>query len=324
MKSVVVGMVACVVLMGVAGCEWESSSGEHAWSDRFSWANFSGMYRGLDAPVVAGFSLAGSSSGGGDTQVVVNNESGGTASGFQTVLTGTLEKRPGIVPGTLTIVLEQTVASGSSGSVTDDGSGGLSGSVNLVGPDPSTAQPATGTINYDTGVWTLTLTSPGLLTDCNILVSYAYIPGSGGVAESSDSDGSPWSGIYSLRIDQTGQHLVLTDGVGGSYSGVITSMSTPGGDQDGFTSGTIDAPFEVEGTAAGGRPIRISGSLSAVYTAPEEGSGSGVLDVRTIEGIWFELSGSKQTADLRGYAGALTTAVLQRAAESGSTTSTTN
>ncbi len=27
MKSVVVGMVACVVLMGVAGCEWESSSG---------------------------------------------------------------------------------------------------------------------------------------------------------------------------------------------------------------------------------------------------------------------------------------------------------
>jgi hypothetical protein len=307
----------------VAGCEWESSSGLNAWSERYTWVNFSGMYRGLDAPVVAGFSLAssagpgggsGAPGGGEGTQIIVNDEAGGTAPAFQTVLSGMLAKRPGITPGSVTMVLQQTVASGSSGAMTDNGGGGLSGSVNLVGPDPSTAQPATGTINYDTGAWTLSLTSPGLLTDCTILISYAYVPNTGGVAppEEPEAGAPPWAGIYSLRVDQTGQHLVFTDGTGGSYSGQITKLTTPGGDEDGFTSGHVDALYEVQGTAGDGRPIRISGSFSASYLAPDAQSGSafGVLDIRTIQGIWFELSGGKQTADLRGYTGSLSTGVV--------------
>ena len=132
---------------------------------------------GLLAPcvwIVTYRALAHSSdlTGGSPTPEVVNNQYLGVAPTFQTILSMHLLASRPIVPNSVTLVLRSSVANGSSGSVTDDGTGILGGSVSLVGTDYSTAQPMTGTINYETGAVTLSLVSPGLLTKCPIYANY--------------------------------------------------------------------------------------------------------------------------------------------------------
>ena len=306
MRSVVCRVLPFCLLMFAAGCEWDSSGDDGGWSDSYSWINFSGLYLGINGPIVGGFTYASDDSSTDTVGTVVNGEAGGTASAFQTIITGTLANRPGVVPGSVTIVFSATVANGSSGSFTDDGSGGLSGSVNLVGPDPATAQPATGTINYTTGAWTLTLTSPGLLTDATITVSYSYDAGS--ATTTTDDSGISVAGgqVDTILVEQVGNRLFFTDSNGNTYEGRFNVVSTAGGDSSGSTAGTVVGSFQVNGTPAG-QAVTISGTFTGAYTpANSDSSGSsgtggvethGRLSSRSIEGIWLQPSG---TANVNG------------------------
>ncbi len=342
MKSGFFGVVATCLLIGVVGCEWDSSSEGNTWNDAYSWVNFSGVYRGVNGPLIKDFTPGGpittptpkpdpdpdpDSEG---TPIVVNNENGGTAAGFQTIITGALINRPGIVDGSVTIVFEPTVASGSSGSFTDSG-GVLTGSVNLVGPDDSTAQPATGTINYDTGSWTLTLTSPGLLTACDIRANYVYLleaiqPPTEPEPENPDpnpEDGSnPWDDIFTMRIDQLGNQLTFIDSKNGRYAGVLTGVSNTGGDSSGQTGGQIEALFEVNGNTSDGRPITITGSFTGLYIAPGEdsdtttgnASSTGFLNNRVVQAMWVEQNDGS-TAEMLGQAIAISVELAQENAD---------
>ncbi len=57
--------LALMLVVVVAGCEWESSGDEGSWNDSYSWINFSGLYRGVNGPIVGDFAFASSGAGGG-------------------------------------------------------------------------------------------------------------------------------------------------------------------------------------------------------------------------------------------------------------------
>ena len=319
MRSGLFGALATCLLVGVVGCEWDSSSDGNSWNDAYSWVNFSGVYRGINGPLIKNFTAGGPNINPPPTPgpglgipIVVNNENGGTAPAFQTIITGALVNRPGIVDGSVTIVFNPTVPNGSSGSFTDSG-GVLTGSVNLVGPDDTTAQPATGTINYDTGAWTLNLTSPGLLSECAIRANYVYnaeVVQEPTEPEPDPSDPSnPWDDIYTMRVDQLGNKLSFIDSKNGRYEGVLTGVSNTGGDSTGQTGGQIEALFEVNGNTSDGRPITITGSFTGLYIAAGEDSDSttesasttGFLNNRVVQAMWVEQNDGS-TAEMVGQA----------------------
>lgn len=335
MKRLCIYSMVLLLVAFFSGCEWTSSGGSGGWSDRYSWVNFSGLYRGSGGALVSEFAAEESAATttttttptttttDGNTTItttVVNGESAGTAPAFQTSLNGGLNFRPGIVPGSVTFVLNATTANGSSGSVTDNGSGGLTGFVNLVGPDPTTAQPVTGTINYDTGVWAMDLTSPGLLSSAAMFVSYSYnteiASDGGGSGGSSDSDDDTDSGstalgiaggdIYSVQVEQTGNQLTFRLSNGYTLTGQLSVVSLPGGDQTGRSAGDVSATYEVSGNIEGSS-VKVNGTLSGVYVPPADIEFAnddapvlfGILSSRILQGIWMQPGG---TADIYGIA----------------------
>jgi hypothetical protein len=322
-------LLAVVVLL--SGCEWDSSSDGNTWNDAYSWVNFSGIYRGVNGALIKDYTPGGPSvnpptvNPGDDILIVVNNEDAGTAYSLQTVLTGLLDNRPGIVDGSVTLIFKDIASGVDSGSVTDSG-GVLSGFVNLVGPDDATAQPATGTINYDTGAWTLTLTSPGLLSARNIIANYVYNvavvqPPSPEPDDPSDPS-NPWDDIFTMRVDQLGNKLSFIDSKNGRYEGVLTAVSNTGGDSTGRTGGQIEALFEVNGSTSDGRPITITGSFTGLYIAPGEDSDSttgnaratGFLNNRVVQAMWVEQNDGS-TAEMLGQAIAISVELAQENAD---------
>ena len=305
-----------VLLMGLAiafsGCEWTGTSSGESWNDSFSWVNFSGLYRGAGGAVVREFGATGSLTTGqvGDgNMVVVNNENQGSAPSGATELNGVLGNRPGIVPGSVTISLNPPSPTGSAGSVTDNGSGVLAGTFNLVGVDPSTERPMTGTINYDTGAWTLTLTSPGLLTTANIRASYAY-DGSIGIGGGGSTGGGGvdvvGGTVNSIQVEQLGNKLTFRTSSGHVLTGQLSVVTLPGGDQTGRSAGDVSATYEVQGDIDGQR-VKISGTFSGVYVPPGDVQFSnpeapiiyGIMSNRILQGIWMQPNG---TADVYAVA----------------------
>jgi len=313
MKKLVCFSIVLVVL-GVAfvGCEWTGTSSGEAWSDNFSWINFSGLYRGSGGALVRDFGATGSlitGQVGSGNIVIVNNENVGTAPAAATELNGVLNNRPGIVPGSVTIALNPPTPQGSAGSVTDNGAGVLTGSFNLVGIDPSTERPMTGTINYDTGAWTLTLTSPGLLTAANIRASYAYDgsigTGGGGTGGNGGTDIVGGS-INSIQVEQLGNKLTFTTSNGHVLTGQLSVVTLPGGDRTGRSAGDVSATYEVRGEI-GGQRVKIAGTFSGVYVPPADILFAnpqapiifGIMSNRIMQGIWMQPNG---TADVYGVA----------------------
>lgn len=314
MKSFINFSMVTVLAILISGCEWEGAGKDGTWSDSYSWVNFSGLYRGVNGPIVGNFTSAAVTTTGTESTtpvVVVNNENGGTAPDIQTVLHGVLNFKPGITPNSVTIFLLAGSPGDSSGSATDDGSGVLNGSFNLVGIDPTASLPMTGSIDYNTGAWTLNLVSPGLLTPAAIRVSYTY---SAAVATSSGDGSSSSLGIAggdvnTIVVEQVGNRLRFIDSNGNEYNGVLSVVTLAGGDRTGLSSGAVSATYTVKGTA-GGAAIKITGSFSGSYSAPNtDGANAdsastttvlyGSMNNRIIEGIWMQ---PDATADVKGLA----------------------
>lgn len=326
MKHLVHFCLALALTVMISGCEWESSGDDGSWNDSYSWINFSGVYRGAGGTIVRGFSTGAPapSPGNGDTgpqMVVVNDEDAGVAPALSTVLTGQLNFRPGIAPLSVTITFFGSL---SSGSVTDDGNGNLSGIYNLVGPDGPEVNVATGTINYDTGTWVINLTSDGgLLAPADIRANYTYSAAeatSGGGGEETSSLGLAGGNIYSLLVEQTGNKIRFVDSNGNTYEGSLSVVSLAGGDSTGRSSGDVNATFEVSGTA-GGQVITITGSFAGAYLAPGDIQMDdddspilyGNLRNRNIQGIWIQ---PNLTADVYGTAPQISVALQSTAAAS--------
>jgi hypothetical protein len=291
-------LVAGMVGLLVAGCEWTGTKGSASWDSSFNWVNFSGTYRAQDGgEMVVNHGVLVINP---DTTITNNAEN--VHNQFQYDGKGTDvsiyegELHSDLVPGSVVIVAGSHI-------FTDDGAGILSSSGGLEG-----------TIEYDTGKWSIDLGAGFVAETASIKATYSFYPrASGGVSPGSDGTNEaqdyPWSGIYSMRIEQLGNHLRIVDGKFGQYEGIITTVSNGGGDMTGSTSGNIEAQFEVTGRASDGRAITIVGSFLGGYIAPSvadaattgTGSAYGALQGRILQAIWVEPDGT--TADVVGEAG---------------------
>lgn len=314
MRQTIWFILAIILGAVFVGCEWETTGGGDSWDDSYSWVNFSGIYRSSSGGyLVSEYTAAATTTNGtSDSEIIVTNEVGGTAPMLQTVLTGSFDNHPGIVPGSITMIFSGV---DSAGTFKDNGGGGLSGTYNVVGvADPISA---TGTIDYDTGVWTLDLVAPGFLEDMTITLNYKYTPEDTAATSAGAESGATGAAIYSLSVEQTGNVLVFTDSNGAKYSGSISTVSTTGGDVEGESLGDVQpgsevaavaviAQFQVTGTSAGGVGVTITGSFSGSYSAGDATTSSS-LGNRTMEAIWIEATG--QTADIQGKAGSIVVTV---------------
>ena len=190
--------LAAASLTGIilTGCEWTSSDGISAWSNKYDFLNFSGTYRINVAP----------STGGGATtsdEVATENVNIGSvnnAAGFSKTL------RPNLVAGSVMITI---TSGGNSLSWNDDGSGVLTCT--------SPLHPVPGAVNYDSGAISLVFNG-NISGDVSAAFSYNYtaiIPG---------EDGEMFS-ISHVTVSHTGENLEMHFSNGMTLSGKFTSVA---------------------------------------------------------------------------------------------------
>lgn len=319
-----------VLTVGVAGCEWSGGGEDNSWNDSGSIANFNGNYHADSGYLVSEYTTSSSSSGGGGSSgyTDVNGESGGTAlAGDYTTFSGTVAHRP-VKAGTLTITL------GNLGSFTDDGSGAISGTYRIDVNGPAT-RTGTGTINYDTGTWTLTLASPGLPENRAITLSYVYggTSSDGGTVTTPSEPGSSGISIYAFNVQQTGNKLKIIDNNGSIYEGSLGDMRTTGNSGSGasgtFVNGDqLIATFSASGKSKSGMYVNMTGNfqgtLEGVTTVTSTTAGtkttktSMALSNRRIMGTWIEDGG--KTGNISGVSDSAVNVVSTIASSTNSAT----
>lgn len=310
--------IACVVgallVFGLVGCEWEEAGEGGTWDDSVSWVNFSGVYRGAGpngciATAHGSWTPTTTSGDSSPIRYKVVNETVSSVTALQTKFSGRLAHTP-IESGSVTLVFKGT---SSQGTARDQG-GTFAVTFNLVGVD--TPRQGSGTIDYNTGVWTIDLVSPGYLENMSATASYIYtsdpnlvLDGGSAGGEDGTATANPCTfGIYTLQISQMGNQISMKDSKGVDYKGYLSLVSSAGGDTRGMTSGEIIAEFVVEGNNC-----KIVGTLQGDYTAPASGGSRGRMTNRMITGTLLQ---GKNTADVLGRAGT-TTLVIPTGAGTG-------
>jgi hypothetical protein len=254
------------IAAGLVGCDWTSGGGVDSWNERWNWVNFSGNYRGANGPLVSAYT----SDGSGD-ELSIRNQRVGVGDGVRTSFSGTLSNRP-IVPRSVTIQ-----AGGFS--LTDDGGGVLSNGGRF------------GSINYETGAWSIGLAPTVLDAGVPILASYQY-------RRTSSGGGATRFDVLSLTVFQEGNILRFTDNNGAVYEGKMGSIRGSGGfsGEGARPAGeVIIAQFNASGVSRAGVEVRLTGTLEA--TIQNDSSFSN----RRITGTWIEARG--QTGNINGTAG---------------------
>ena len=202
-----------------------------------------------------------------------------------------------------------TIAVGSSYSVRDNGSGGLTGSG------------LQGTIDYSTGAWTIDFYGNTVPQNTDIIASYnTYKPGT----EADDKSGTTGKTIYSFVVAQEGENLAITDNNGCSYQGSMGSVRTTSGSTSGSTptaGDVIVAQFTATGVSAAGLTVTIAGNFQGVVDA---GDNDFYLSSRQMLGTWIEDGG--QTGDVKGTAPSVAISYDSSATttDTSSTTTTSN
>ncbi len=325
MKNVIRNTLVICLGVGLMGCEWQGGGEGNSWNDRYNFVNFSGSYRGaggggLLVSQYTGTVVTDTGDGGGGTSgsyVTVNGESDGSrtvpANGVQRLFTGSTNGKP-VKPGSLTIAF----GGDGNGFFSDDGSGHLEGSILLEGVAQVAA--VEGTIEYDTGVWSILLVPPGIPSSGSTLtvsVTLSYLYESTGTSSGSSGSGSsgPASGatkvtIYVFNVAQEGNKLQIVDNNGSTYQGSFGSIrSTGGSDQDStyatYSNGDqIMGQFEAKGRSAANIDVKMVGTFQATIagavTADDGTTTSMQLSDRRIMGTWIESNG--KTGDINGQA----------------------
>ncbi|MBL7116083.1 MAG: hypothetical protein ISS35_09985 [Kiritimatiellae bacterium] len=254
MKRFVIAMVPVLAIAAlISGCEWSSSGGGQTWNDSWSWVDFSGTYRAEDGGVlVSGFT---GTPGTEPDEINITGEVIGTIAppgpDWTFNYSGTLDNKP-VKEGSL--VINAGVYTW-----TDNGDGTLTGTSETVG-----------TINYETGAWTISLVDDIIPGEPTIVASYLYTSGG---TEGQEDPGNTGNKIYSFVVTQSGNILRFVDNNGAVYDGNFFSVEPGGGDDTGQTSGIVTGQFEVQGNSSSGARVTITGSFTGTYNA-----GAAVID----------------------------------------------
>lgn len=284
-------IVAAAVGLGtaalIAGCEWSGGGSATSLTDRYGWANFSGLYRGPNGGrIVTDYTSAAGTAGLDQYKSGVLANIGPGTNVYQGVL-----KYKIIAEGTVTIL-------GPNGlQWSDDGAGTLTAAAGTGAID--------GTINYITGAWRVEIANPvpaGQLT-----VSYVWIGDGTQQGISRPGSGATGGDIMNFLVVQEGNELSLTDNNGAVFTGRFGSVSTnTGANRDTPinsivpVSGTeIIAQFTVKGVSAAGVQVTIVGYLHATADVDAQ-TGVVTSTDRQMFGTWIEKNG--RTGDIVGEA----------------------
>lgn len=294
MKKILLPLLALPLLCLVfAGCEWSASNGSDStggastWNDRENFVDFSGSYRSSDGNVlVRQFGVTATSTNTVTSTNTIAGEILGTGDGSLTAFSGRLANNPPI-PGSLTIVC--------GGYRFADPGTASAGTVTLTA---SPADGSSGTLNLDTGVWTLSFPAP-LASGTQILGSYKYRSSSSTVTPIQGNHGTA---IYSFTLYQQGNTIEAIDSNGTHYSGYIGSVRTTGGvpidlnptaQNPNPTTGPIVAQLYLTGTSQGFK-VQITGVLQGTLTS------ASTLANRTMQATYSEEGG--YDADIKAVA----------------------
>ncbi len=167
----------------------------------------------------------------------------------------------------------------------------------------------TGTIVYETGAWSIDLLGEWPPGGSPIRATYQYA----NLADTNFADpGSSGTPIFSLTLHQSGNALTMSDNNGATYSGKISSIKATGGasgDEPSTGAPTVPngdivtASYEVEGRSSSGMNVKIVGTLvgtAVTVAASTTTAGSSRLTNLELHGTWIEASG--RTGDIFGVA----------------------
>jgi len=310
-------LAALALVSGVlAGCEWGGGGDDNSWNDSNNIANFNGSYSANGGYLVSAYTVTDSSTGSATTvttagEANILNENKGSIPAVS--FNGLCSLTP-VKAGSFHLF----ITGGADGQLTDDGSGGLSGTVNIGG---GVTVAATGTINYDNGAYGVNAPVSAVnIIGKNVTITYTQITGTGGTTTTTTGGGgAPGSSggitIIAFNVQQTGNKLKIIDNNGSVYTGTMdTSRST--GNADANSQGTVMnngdqviAPFSASGKSASGMHVNMTGnfqgSIAGVSTVTERGANNTIirktsmsLTNRRIMGTWIEDGG--KTGNISG------------------------
>ena len=248
--------IASLAALAFSGCEWGGVH-DHTWNDGYSWADFTGTYRFVNAVIIPASDTAET---GSDTSTVGNVVNHGTGNGsMSSSYSGSGKVSPvglGIVPGTFSMLV-------GSAQVSDLHADGTL----YYGSNPA------GSVSYAGGGWSINTAIPGATSGTHISITYDY---------ETAGPGNPTSGVDTtpisyLNVVQQGNTFTMTGDSGIKYTGRMTGSNVS---KDGYVSAqTVNISFEV--SSANGQSI--VGSFSGVWSGATD-QNYGTLSNRKING----------------------------------------
>jgi len=299
LMSVAASAMAVALVLPLAGCDWTSNT-DGGFSSRYNFLNFSGVYRGVNGGLLVTDYSSEITTPDGEGSVGATNNVGSEViakgNGVSTAFAGFLDQN-NIIEGSLTIT---TVGYTFTDANSDDNLEGSFG--------------AFGTINYDTGQWSLNFDGFVLANGANITASYKYFiepesttpsKGTGSGPLGNATSGTTGAKIFAFTVEHFGNRITIIDNNGKEYSGSFGDIRTTSGvNQDNFGSDaqTISAgdsfigTYSVEGISAAGKKVTMVGTFQGIIQSAIEGRAT--LDDRLMLGTWIEENG--RTGNING------------------------
>lgn len=219
--------------LAFSGCEWGGAH-EDTWNDGYSWADFTGTYRFVQALIIPG---AGDPEHPG--QVQRNGQGNGVMATSSSAAGKVSPVGVGIVPGSFSMDI----------GVTDDENGNL-----YLG------ERRVGSISYSTGSWKIT-EYVGVEAGTHFGIKYTYLTNGLGYA-----DGDEPIPISYLNVTQQGNKFTMTSSRGVVYKGRITGANV--GKDDWQAARTVHLSFEV----ASADGMTITGNFSGMWSGASDKS----------------------------------------------------
>lgn len=239
--------------VALSGCEWGGAH-EDTWNDGYSWANFTGTYRFVNAFIIPASEEEDTDSttpgdiehtdGTGNGKMVTSSSASGQVSPVG----------KGIKPGKFSMTV-------GSYTITDDENGGLLCNGKKVG-----------SVSYSSGKWSIT-DYFGASGGTHIAITYTYLTNGPVVPP----PGPTTVDISYLNVVQQGNRIKLSSDNGIVYNGRITGANV--GRDDYQAARTIYISFEASAPTGG----KITGTMSGAWSGATEKT-YGTLSSRKLNG----------------------------------------
>ena len=267
--------IASLAAIAFSGCEWGGAH-ENTWNDGYSWANFTGTYRFVNAvyytPSAISTSTEETATSTEATAVSYPTRSNSNNARMSTGRSASGTISPvvnGIVPGSVQLKIKNN-----SVTISDDGSKGLIYNGSTVG-----------TVDYKSGVWSFSNLpiAANLSKNDDINITYKYYGkagggnGGGNGGGGSEEEGSNAVYLSFLKVTQQGNKLTMVGDNGLVYKGQLTGASTG---KNGYVAAQ-QVRLAFEASAANG--MKMTGHFSGQWSGATDKE-YGVLSERTIQG----------------------------------------